>query len=53
MDQIDALLRDIAATMETVVGRIEQIPDDADLKGETWEALDKLLSGAIYVRRYR
>jgi hypothetical protein len=53
MDHTDDLLRDIAATLETVVGRIAQIPDDADLKGETWEAIERIVAGAKYLRRYR
>jgi hypothetical protein len=53
MTKEDALLRDIAATLETVVGRIEQIPDDADLKDETWEAIEQILSGARGLRRFR
>jgi hypothetical protein len=53
MPSPEALLRDIAATLESVTERIGQIEDGADLKGETWEALDKILSGARYLRRYR
>lgn len=53
MDQAHTLLRDIAATMETVVGRILQIPEDAGLDEKTWDALDRLLSGERYLRRYR
>ena len=48
-----ALLRDIAATLETIKGRIDQIPDTAPLDESAETAIDNLLSAARLLRPYR
>ena len=53
-----ALLRDISATLETVIGRLDQLEDaEEDSSGplpeETINAIDAIRDAARHLRRYR
>jgi hypothetical protein len=53
MPTAEALLRDVAATMQTVIDRLTQIPEDAILSAEVEEAIESLFFAARMLRRYR